>query len=108
MDSKPRRLIAICLLAVLGIGAGLLFKKYEVEFLSWVVKRTVMEKVDSSLDPSAVESFFSRLEAGLQNGSTPRPVYREGLLNTAAYVEKVERLHRSDLEQIYGYFKEIP
>lgn len=91
------------LLALAGLYA--LFQLYEVEFLEYVVERTVVEKLDPDIAPAPVQKRFARFREWCRTGRLPRPDYRVALLDTAAYVEKIEVLEPADLDRIERYFE---
>jgi hypothetical protein len=87
------------------VGLYLLFQLYEVEFLEYVVERTVVEKLGPDVAAGPVKERFARFREWAQSGRLPRPDYRVALLDAAAYVEKVEVLEPADLERIGQYFE---
>ena len=91
------------LLALAGLYA--LFQLYEVEFLEYVVERTVVEKLDPGISSGPVRERFARFREWSDTGRLPRADYRVALLDTAAYVEKVEVLEPADLDRIGTYFE---
>lgn len=86
-------------------GLYLLFQLYEVEFLEFVVERTVLEKLDPKVAPGPVKEQFARFREWSRAGRLSRPDYRVALLDTAAYVEKIEVLEPADLDRIQQYFE---
>lgn len=86
-------------------GMYVLFQLYEVEFLEYVVERTVLEKLDPKIAPGPVKEQFARFHEWSRTGRLARPVYRVALLDTAAYVEKIEVLESADLDRIERYFE---
>jgi hypothetical protein len=86
-------------------GLYLIFQLYEVEFLEYVVERTVLEKLGPDVDPGPVKGRFARFREWARTGRLTRPDYRVALLDAAAYVEKVEVLEPADLDRIGRYFE---
>jgi hypothetical protein len=86
-------------------GLYFLFQLYEVEFLEYVVERTVVEKLGPDVAPGPVKEQFARFRGWAHSGRLPRPDYRVALLDAAAYVEKIEVLEPADLDRIGRYFE---
>ncbi len=91
--------------ALLG-GAYLAFHAWDVEFMGYIVKRTVIEKSDPSVDRGMVRERFAVLESELARGLRSRSAYRQALLDCAAEIEKVEVLRPADVERLFGFFTE--
>ncbi|MBN2431421.1 MAG: hypothetical protein JXQ27_08090 [Acidobacteria bacterium] len=102
-----RVFIVVSALIIVFVVAGfLLFRSYDVEFLDYVVIRTILEKIEPGLDPAQVQRRFDEYHRRLKSGEIPREKYREAVLAAASHIEKVEVLHTEDLQRIYGYFEE--
>jgi hypothetical protein len=98
-------IVVTILIIAFIIGGFLLFRAYDVEFLDYVVVRTVLEKTAPGLDKAEVRQRLAGYRQQLERGDYPRGQYREAVLAAASHIEKVEVLHEEDLQRIYGYFE---
>jgi len=102
-----RVFIVVTALIIVFIVAGfLLFRSYDVEFLDYVVIRTILEKTGPGLDQDEVRQRFDHYHRRLKSGEISREHYREAVLAAASHIEKVEVLHADDMQRIYSYFEE--
>ncbi len=102
---NKRFLIVTGILVAIVVAGFVLFHTYDVQFLSFVVEQTVLEKLDPSLDPATVKTHFEAFRHDLADGRLSHAEYRRALLESSAYIEKIEILHRQDLDRIYNYFE---
>jgi hypothetical protein len=105
MEMRRRFWVVNSALLLILIGVYGLFQRYDVEFLRFVVERTVMEKLGPDVPPGPVRERFARYRQWSETGRLSRADYRTALLDAAAYVEKVEVLEAPDVERIGQYFE---
>lgn len=96
-----RRILVLSALAGLILAAGLFaFKARDVEFLSYIVRNTLSEKVHNTGLAQRIQTRFALTEQGLKSGQIDRKAYRNWLLFTSAELEKVETLSAADAERL--------
>ena len=87
------------------VAGYVLFQVFDVEFLDFVVERTVVEKLGAGVSPESVHKRFAVYRTRVREGRLSRRAYRDALLGAAGYVEKVEVLGIDDLDRIGRLFE---
>ncbi|MBP7867929.1 MAG: hypothetical protein KA419_18525 [Acidobacteria bacterium] len=96
--------IPLAVIILLFAASYLAFRLWDVEFLEYIVERTLQEKLHPDIDPDVVRQRFARVRRELADGSLSRAEYREGLLACAADMEKLVVIRGPNLDRLFGFF----
>lgn len=100
-----RRLaVFMAVVVALAASAYLAVRLYDVEFLGYIVKRTLLEMRAPDVDPHVIEGRFSEFDGRLRDGGMTRDGYRQALMEAASDMEKISVVRTGDLARIWAYF----
>jgi len=93
------------ILILVTVGGFIMVNLYDVEFLDYVVVRTIIEKIDDTQDPQQILDNFQKYRLDMEAGRISRASYKDAMLAAASYIEKVEVLQQQDIRRIFQYFE---
>jgi hypothetical protein len=105
MKISKKLLITITIVVVIFAGMYILFQVYNLQLMEYIVHRTILEKLDKSIDPVQIHTRLEHIKKQYRTGHISKEVYQKGLLAAASHIEKVVILEQRDLDIIFGYLE---
>lgn len=106
MDLQKRFWVLTAMGLIVLIAGFLVFKAYEVDFLAFIVERTMEEKLHPAVSRERVRERFQASRQRFKTGRISGQRYEIGLLDAAAYIEKIQLLEQQDVDHIFQPFEQ--
>ena len=101
---RKRLLVILALVVVLGMAALLVLRRHAVEIVHAVVENAIIQKAPAEYPPETIRgAFTASLRAAQKNGTTRQ--YLERLEQISQRIEKVQRLDKSDVDELLDDLK---